>query len=297
VALATSRRKAQLSCRRQAQLQEAVPLRFQGALPVGAAAPHACRLTWAPETRPGAARRRDVGHRPGARLNFRSRWAVKKQRRGEQSRGMHNDVEAITSILERYMSRVNARVLVARALQERGVSEKTVTREELVKCSPALRRGIELFVSPRLQPEALDRFREFFRARSDSSSCRIELKKEADISTARAEARRLCENAGASAFSMQKVTTIVSELARNIVLYAEQGIIELGFINKNKNGQIIVTAVDNGPGIPNLNQILGGQYQSRTGLGKGLLGTKRLADRFQISTSNQGTSITAEVTL
>ena len=210
---------------------------------------------------------------------------------------MHKDVEAITAILERYMSRVNARGLVARVLQERGLSEATLTREDLVKCSPALRRGIELFVSPRMQGDALERFKEFFRARSDSSSYRIDLKREADISAARSEARRLCENAGASAFSMQKVTTIVSELARNIVLYAKQGSIEVGFVNQSRGSQIVVTAVDSGPGIPNLDLIMGGHYQSRTGLGKGLLGTKRLADRFQITTGAQGTSVVAEVML
>lgn len=210
---------------------------------------------------------------------------------------MQKDVEAITAILERYMSKVNARGLVARVLQERGLSEATLTREDLVKCSPALRRGIELFVSPRLQNDALERFKEFFRARSDSSSCRIDLKREADISAARSEARRLCENAGASAFSMQKVTTIVSELARNIVLYAKQGSIEVGFVNQSRGSQIIVTAIDNGPGIPNLDHIMGGRYQSRTGLGKGLLGTKRLADRFQITTGATGTSVVAEVAL
>lgn len=210
---------------------------------------------------------------------------------------MQKDVEAITLILERYMSRVNARSLVARALQERGLSEHSLKREDLVKCSPALRRGIELFVSPRVQPEALERFNEFFRARSESSKCRVELKREADISTARSEARRLCENAGATAFAVQKVTTIVSELARNIVLYATRGTIEIGFNHVERKGQITVTAIDNGPGIPNLNQIMGGQYQSRTGLGKGILGTKRLADNFHIATGNQGTSITASVTL
>lgn len=92
----------------------------------------------------------------------------------------------------------------------------------------------------------MDRFKEFFRSRSESSSCRIELKKESDISLARSEARRLCENAGASAFAMQKVTTIVSELARNIVLYAKEGSIELGFVNQ-QSSQIVVTAVDRGP--------------------------------------------------
>jgi len=210
---------------------------------------------------------------------------------------MQKDVEAITSILERYMSRVNARGLVARALQERGLSEHSLTREDLVKCSPALRRGIELFVSARLQAEALERFKEFFRARSAPASCRVEVKKESDISVARSEARRLCENAGASAFAMQKVTTIVSELARNIVLYAQRGTIEVGFDNQQRQSAIVVTAVDSGPGIPNLSQILGGQYQSRTGLGKGILGTKRLADNFHVSTGAEGTSISAAVAL
>jgi serine/threonine-protein kinase RsbT len=210
---------------------------------------------------------------------------------------MQKDVEAITSILERYMSRVNARGLVARALQERGLFEHSLTREDLVKCSPGLRRGIELFVSPRFQPEALERFKEFFRARSTPASCRIEVQKESDISIARSEARRLCENAGASAFTMQKVTTIVSELARNIVLYAKRGTIEVGFDNQQRQSAIVVTAVDSGPGIPNLTQILGGQYQSRTGLGKGILGTKRLADNFHVSTGAEGTSISAAVAL
>ena len=195
------------------------------------------------------------------------------------------------------MSKVNARSLVARALQERGLSEHSLTRQDLAKCSPAIRRGIELFVSSRLQSEALDRFKEFFRSRSGSEASRIDLQKESDISVARAEARRLCEIAGASAFAMQKVTTIVSELARNIVLYAQRGSIEVSLISKDSACQIAIRAVDKGPGIPNLKQIMAGQYQSRTGLGKGLLGTKRLADNFDVASSSEGTSVSAEVSL
>ena len=87
---------------------------------------------------------------------------------------MNKEVEAVTAMLERYMSKVNARSLVARALQERGLSEHSLTRQDLAKCSPAIRRGIELFVSSRLQSEALDRFKEFFRSRSGSEASRID---------------------------------------------------------------------------------------------------------------------------
>src|SRR5689334_22725940 len=111
---------------------------------------------------------------------------------------MQKDVEAITSILERYMSRVNARGLVARAPQERGLSAHSLPREDLARCSPALRGAMGLSVSPRGDTEALDRVKEFFRARSEAASCRVGLRKESDIGAARSEARRLCENAGAS---------------------------------------------------------------------------------------------------
>jgi serine/threonine-protein kinase RsbT len=209
---------------------------------------------------------------------------------------VHRELEAVGSILERYMSNVNARALITRALQEKGLSPHRVTRAELAMCSTSIRRGVELFVSASVQKEVLQRLAEFFGNESAAAPRTIELKKEADISTARSEARRMCENACASAFALQKVITIVSELARNIVLYAKEGTIQLAF-SKSKANQIIVTAIDKGPGIPNLAHIMGGQYQSRTGLGKGLLGTKRLAEHFEINTGAGGTTIVAEVKL
>ena len=194
------------------------------------------------------------------------------------------------------MSNVNARALITRALQEKGLSPHRVTRAELAMCSTSIRRGVELFVSASVQKEVLQRLSEFFGNEALPASRTIELKKEADISTARSEARRMCENACASAFALQKVITIVSELARNIVLYANEGTVELAF-SKSKANHIIVTAIDKGPGIPNLAHIMGGNYQSRTGLGKGLLGTKRLAEQFDINTGPGGTTIIAEVKL
>ena len=53
----------------------------------------------------------------------------------------------------------------------------------------------------------------------------------------------------------------------------------------------MISVTDSGPGITNLAEILDGKYISRTGLGKGLIGTKRLMDHFAITTSPSGTSI------
>ena len=42
-----------------------------------------------------------------------------------------------------------------------------------------------------------------------------------------------------------------------------------------------VTVSDSGPGIPNLDEILEGRYKSETGLGMGIIGTRRLMDEFE----------------
>jgi serine/threonine-protein kinase RsbT len=56
-----------------------------------------------------------------------------------------------------------------------------------------------------------------------------------------------------------------------------------------------IRARDYGTGIKNLDHVLSGAYQSRTGLGKGILGVKRLAQNFQIKTGPTGTDVRVEV--
>jgi serine/threonine-protein kinase RsbT len=61
--------------------------------------------------------------------------------------------------------------------------------------------------------------------------------------------------------------------------------------------RLVIIASDAGPGIPNLDEIMSGRYRSRTGLGAGLLGTKRLVDNFELQTGPSGTHIEVEVAL
>jgi serine/threonine-protein kinase RsbT len=60
---------------------------------------------------------------------------------------------------------------------------------------------------------------------------------------------------------------------------------------------LVVEASDQGPGIANLNDVLSGTYRSKTGLGKGIIGVRRLATRFTFHTAPSGTRIEAEVRL
>lgn len=207
---------------------------------------------------------------------------------------MTSTFDSALAVLQRYLSPVNARVLLTRALREHGLSPEAVTRKDLRRCSAVLRNGISLFVDSARCKAALTDISEF--CGSDSlrpDACAVQILGESDIGKARAEARRICDALGASAFAMQKVATIVSELARNMVLYANGGEVEIVPVHSGK--RIIVRATDRGPGIPNMDEIFSGNYKSKTGLGRGLLGTKRLAERFDISSSITGTQVVAEV--
>ena len=48
-----------------------------------------------------------------------------------------------------------------------------------------------------------------------------------------------------------------------------------------------VTVSDSGPGIPNLDEIFAGRYKSDSGMGMGILGTRRLMDDFEIDHFSQ----------
>lgn len=111
---------------------------------------------------------------------------------------------------------------------------------------------------------------------------------EADIARARIAARDLCRVLGTSAGTLQRVVTIVSELTRNMLLHAGGG--ELSLVPcPGGQRRVEIVARDEGPGIADLAGLLAGRRR-----GLGLIGSKRLADRFAVETGPDGTQIRAE---
>ncbi len=214
---------------------------------------------------------------------------------GEPTLG--RDLQEVASLLERYLSPLNARAMLHRALRERNLSAEQFRRTDMRAINPLLRRGIGLFLNGPAQAKCLRELNELCdRSSPPSEPYRATIKAERDISTVRSEARSLCEQAGAAGFTVQKVTTIVSELARNIISYAGEGMMEIALLDGSRR-RVFIEAMDSGPGIPHLSVVLSGQYRSKTGLGRGILGTKRLADHFNIVTGTAGTRVTVEVLL
>jgi serine/threonine-protein kinase RsbT len=120
----------------------------------------------------------------------------------------------------------------------------------------------------------------------------IDINNEMDIVLARQTGRKVSKELDFSLVDQSRITTSISELARNIYKYALPGkIIIEAIIKENKNG-IKVIAVDEGPGIPDIKKALEDGYTTSGGLGAGVPGVKRLMDEFEIySAVGEGTKI------
>lgn len=122
----------------------------------------------------------------------------------------------------------------------------------------------------------------------------IVIKEEADIVAARSAGRDLCRRLGFSHLLQIKVATVISELSRNILQYAGTGTVELAYVEAGQLRGIEVIAADQGPGIASLEEVLKRGYHSRTGMGLGLAGSRRLMDEFEVkSEPGRGTEVRA----
>jgi serine/threonine-protein kinase RsbT len=103
------------------------------------------------------------------------------------------------------------------------------------------------------------------------------------------------QNIGFSQADATKIAVVISELGRNIVNYAGEGMVTI-IANQDVMGQIYIKIIaeDNGPGIANLEMALAGGKSTSGGLGLGLSGSKRMMDEFAIETAvGQGTIVSA----
>ncbi len=122
----------------------------------------------------------------------------------------------------------------------------------------------------------------------------VEIRNEWDIVQARQLGRELSKKMGFGQVDQARITTSISELARNIYLYSGKGKIEVEQVtDRNKTGLKIVST-DAGPGIRDIRQVMQDGFTTSGGLGAGLPGVKRLMDEFKIhSQLGEGTEIVA----
>jgi RNA polymerase sigma factor (sigma-70 family) len=122
---------------------------------------------------------------------------------------------------------------------------------------------------------------------------RIPIHTDADVVNARKQGRELAAQAGFSATELTIIATAISEIARNIVMFAKRGEILVSLVGENSRQGVTVVARDSGPGIPNLEQALQDGYSGYGGMGLGLPGSRRLMDEFEVSSEvDRGTTVT-----
>lgn len=124
-----------------------------------------------------------------------------------------------------------------------------------------------------------------------NQSC-VKIINEWDIVAARQLGRNVAKELGFGTVDQARITTAISELARNIYLYAGQGQVCIEKIFEGGKVGLLVDATDSGPGINDLRQVMEDGFSTSGGLGAGLPGVRRLMDDFVIDSSpGNGTNI------
>jgi serine/threonine-protein kinase RsbT len=113
---------------------------------------------------------------------------------------------------------------------------------------------------------------------------RVAIRTDADVVTARQEARTMGAGLGFSSTDLTLLATAISEVARNITTYAGEGQVTLRVLDQDGRRGIEVLAADEGPGIENVELAMQDGFTTGNGLGLGLPGTRRLVDDFELQT-------------
>lgn len=116
----------------------------------------------------------------------------------------------------------------------------------------------------------------------------VEIRYEQDVVFARQRARQIAALLGFDAQQQTRLATAVSEIARNAFQYAGGGRVEFSVEGRGRPQIFAIRISDRGRGIANLDCILSGDYTSKTGMGLGITGARRLMDRFEIQPAEGG---------
>jgi len=122
---------------------------------------------------------------------------------------------------------------------------------------------------------------------------RVVITHDGDVVTARQLGRDMAKESGFYGSDLTLIATAISEIARNIVNYAQRGELSFSLLQDGGRRGLMVIARDEGPGIPDIELAMRDGFSTGKSLGLGLPGAKRLMDEFEIQSEiGKGTTIT-----
>jgi len=206
--------------------------------------------------------------------------------------------DALQALLEKTFAPVVARTLLMVARRRANCPEGEISGGVLATVVREIEGSLPAYLAdPERRRACLSALRAFLGERSTSGTSPIvarlvPINSDADMRLVTEAARSCARDAGMSVLDQTKTMTVCAELARNILQYAGSGELRLWLVDRPRRG-IGIEAVDRGPGIADLARVLSPSYVSRTGMGIGLQGSRRLVDEFDIeSAPGKGTSVT-----
>ncbi len=127
-----------------------------------------------------------------------------------------------------------------------------------------------------------------------TETAQVKVAAEAHVYVAAQQVKTLARQMGFNEADQTRLETVTSELARNIILYAGEGAIQIQAITQGRRRGLEIQALDHGPGIADIEQAMKDGYTTSGGLGSGLGGARRMMDEFHIeSVPGSGTKVTA----
>ena len=120
----------------------------------------------------------------------------------------------------------------------------------------------------------------------------LSLEKSNDIARLRDVTMALADVLGFATFERTRTVTAVLELGRNAIEHGKRGRARFAIIEIGGKPALQVTVLDQGAGIPDA-ALAGSAGPAGAGLGLGLRGVQRIAERFDVETSAEGTKIEA----
>ncbi len=119
----------------------------------------------------------------------------------------------------------------------------------------------------------------------------VPIRVEGDVVVARRTVRDAAAKMGFGITDTTRIVTAASELARNIIKYAQEGEMFIRVIDRDVPG-LELEFSDRGPGIADVDRAMAEGYSTTGGLGMGLPGARKLMDEMRIrSTVGQGTCV------
>ncbi|MBI5549243.1 MAG: ATP-binding protein [Deltaproteobacteria bacterium] len=219
-----------------------------------------------------------TGRREGGRLQ------------GQSARDLEGGLgRAVLDLLQKRITCVSPKVR-AQLLEIRGMG----TAEQIEALQPELVALVMLFGGPH-SAALLREIEQVATGHLDliARDAVVPIDGESSVVVARRKGAYLAVRLGFRPVLQTKVATAASELARNIHQHAGQGVVRFQVLHRSPAG-LLVEAVDQGPGIADIDGLLQVGRASKPGSGMGLSRVKALADEFRIwSAVGQGTKVSA----